>query len=257
MDGLKAYEAKYAAAVSLWKDWNAKINVISRKDTDNIFLHHILHSLAIAEYVRRFGGVASETASLSLGPTTDVVPPLMMPRVAQVSEAMPPNHATRPKEQFTPTILDLGTGGGFPGIPLAVEWPDARFTLCDSIGKKVKVAQAVADGLSLGNVSCVHARAEELEGEWDYVVSRAVAPLGTLYGWVRGKFRRSLICLKGGDVNEEIAELLRRYAKGPHAVKASQVRVWPISDWLQDEYFSEKFVIEVGKTYLCSPLDEK
>lgn len=215
MDGLKAYEAKYAAAVSLWKDWNAKINVISRKDTDNIFTHHILHSLAIAEYVRRFGGVASET------------------------------------------ILDLGTGGGFPGIPLAVEWPDVRFTLCDSIGKKVKVAQAVADGLSLGNVSCVHARAEELEGEWDYVVSRAVAPLDTLYGWVRGKFRRSLICLKGGDVNEEISELLRRYAKGPHAVKASQVRVWPISDWLQDEYFSEKFVIEVGKTYLCSPLDEK
>ncbi len=215
MDGLKAYEAKYAAAVSLWKDWNAKINVISRKDTDNIFMHHILHSLAIAEYVRRFGGMAPET------------------------------------------ILDLGTGGGFPGIPLAVEWPDVRFTLCDSIGKKVKVAQAVADGLSLGNVTCVHARAEELEGEWDYVVSRAVAPLDTLYGWVRGKFRRSLICLKGGDVNEEIAELLRRYAKGPHAVKASQVRVWPISDWLQDEYFSEKFVIEVGKTYLCSPLDEK
>ena len=155
------------------------------------------------------------------------------------------------------TVLDLGCGGGFPGIPLAMEWPDSQFTLCDSIGKKVKVAQAVAEGLGLENVNCVQSRVEELPGTWDLVVSRAVAPLETLYGWVRGKFTGSLICLKGGDVGEEIAQLLKRFGKGENAIKAGQIRTWKISDWLDDEYFAEKFVIEVGKSYLCSPFDEK
>ena len=216
---LAVNEADYARAVELWKEWNAKINVISRKDTDAIFTHHILHSLAISEYFGRFRGSGS------------------------------PPEGSR--------ILDLGTGGGFPGIPLAVQWPGADFLLCDSVGKKVKVAQAVAEGLALPNVECVHSRAEALPGEWDYVVSRAVAPLETLYAWVAGKFRCSLICLKGGDVNEEISRLLRRFAKGPHALVPAQIRVWPISDWLSEDYFAEKFVIEVGKTYLCSPLREK
>lgn len=210
-----APETNYAKAVELWKEWNAKINVISRKDTDAIYAHHILHSLAIAEFFSRFHG-----------------------------------------GDVPGTVLDLGTGGGFPGIPLAMEWPEAKFTLCDSVGRKVTVARAVAEGLGLENVECVQARAEELPGEWDYVVSRAVAPLETLYSWVKGKFRSGLVCLKGGDVNEEISLLLRRFAKGPHALVPAQIRVWPISEWLQDDYFAEKFVIEVGKTYLCSPLRE-
>ena len=205
---------RYAHAVELWQEWNGKINVISRRDTDAIFEHHILHSLAIAEYCRR-NQIAGNR------------------------------------------VLDLGCGGGFPGIPLAMEWPEAQFTLCDSIGKKVLVAQSVAEGLGLKNVQCVKARVEELPGSWDLVVSRAVAPLETLYGWVRGKFTGSLICLKGGDVNEEISQLLKRFGKGPEAVRAEQIRVWRISDWLDDEYFAEKFVIEVGKSYLCSPFDEK
>ena len=211
-----APETNYAKAVELWKEWNAKINVISRKDTDAIYAHHILHSLAIAEFFSRFHG-----------------------------------------GDVPGTVLDLGTGGGFPGIPLAMEWPEAKFTLCDSVGRKVTVARAVAEGLGLENVECVQARAEELPGEWDYVVSRAVAPLETLYSWVKGKFRSGLVCLKGGDVNVEVSLLLRRFAKGPHALVPAQIRVWPISDWLHEDYFAEKFVIEVGKTYLCSPLREK
>ena len=205
----------YARAIELWKEWNGKINVISRRDTDSIFEHHILHSLAIAKYLELY--------------------------------------PTRPVQ----TVLDLGCGGGFPGIPLALEWPEVQFTLCDSIGKKVLVAQSVAEGLGLANVKCVKARVEELPGQWDLVVSRAVAPLDTLYSWVRCKFRGSLICLKGGDVNEEISQLLKRFGKGSDAVKAEQIRAWRISDWLDDEYFAEKFVIEVGKSYLCSPFDEK
>ncbi len=215
IDPLKIDAGRYARAIELWKEWNGKINVISRRDTDSIFEHHILHSLAIAKYLELYPG------------------------------------------QPVQTVLDLGCGGGFPGIPLAMEWPEVQFTLCDSIGKKVLVAQSVAEGLGLANVKCVKARAEELPGQWDLVVSRAVAPLETLYGWVRGKFRGSLICLKGGDVNEEISQLLKRYGKGPEAVKAEQIRAWRISDWLDDEYFAEKFVIEVGKSYLCSPFDEK
>ena len=205
---------RYARAIELWQEWNGKINVISRRDTDAIFEHHILHSLAIAEYCRR-------------------------------------NKISGNR------VLDLGCGGGFPGIPLAMEWPESQFTLCDSIGKKVLVAQSVAEGLGLKNVLCVKARVEELPGSWDLVVSRAVAPLETLYSWVRGKFTGSLICLKGGDVNEEISQLLKRFGKGPEAVRAEQIRAWRISDWLDDEYFAEKFVIEVGKSYLCSPFDEK
>ena len=243
---------KYSEAIALWQEWNAKINVISRRDTDAIFEHHILHSLAIAEYCRRFhqfaGSVPPEgrhtRGAIAGGPSQrdgGVSPKGELPKV----------------EQLPQTVLDLGCGGGFPGIPLAMEWPQVQFTECDSIGKKVKVAQAVADGLGLKNVDCIQARVEELPGTWDYVVSRAVAPLETLYGWVRGKFSESLICLKGGDVNEEISLLLKRWGKGPDAVKAGQIRTWKISEWIDDEYFAEKFVIEVGKSYLCSPFDEK
>lgn len=191
----------YAKAVALWKEWNGKINVISRKDEDNIYEHHILHSLAIAEYVRRFADFADGS-----------------------------------------TVLDLGTGGGFPGIPLAMEFPEVRFTLCDSIGKKVKVAAAVSEGLGLGNVECVNARAESLPGPYDWVVSRAVTSLDNFYPWVRGKYTRGILCLKGGDVNQEISDLCRKSRLDPAAIS-----VWPISEWLSDDYFKEKFVIHIRK----------
>ncbi len=199
---------QYGQMIALYREWNERINVVSRKDIDALYEHHILHSLAIAEYVNRYYPGAFDGA----------------------------------------WILDLGTGGGFPGIPLAAEFPQAHFTLCDSIGKKVRVAQAVADGLGLQNVTCVNARAETLPGPFDWVVSRAVTSLDNFYPWVKGKFRRSILYLKGGDVNAEISELMRKCR-----VPGGNIRVWPVNEWLEDEYFAEKFVIEIGKDYLCPP----
>ena len=199
----------FAEAVALWTEWNSKINVVSRKDIDMLYEHHILHSLAIAEYVSRTYGVEAWKGA---------------------------------------RVLDLGCGGGFPGIPLASVFPGTEFTLCDSIGKKVRVAQAVAEGLGLTNVSCVNARAESLPGPFDWVVSRAVTSLDNFYPWVKGKFRRSILYLKGGDVAAEISELTRKCGVNP-----AFVRCWPVTDWLDDEYFAEKFVIEIGKDYLCPP----
>lgn len=201
---------RFAGAVELWKEWNDKINVVSRKDIDNLFEHHILHSLAICQYLSA-NGFSGTGASLQTG-----------------------NQA----ESF----LDVGCGGGFPGVPLAMVMPEAEFTLCDSIGKKVKVAQAVADGLGLKNVKCVNARAEALPGQFDWVISRAVTSLDNFYPWVKGKFRKGILYLKGGDVNEEIAVMCRKCGVNP-----SKVSVWPIRDWLEDDYFSEKFVIHVRK----------
>lgn len=198
--------------IRLYREWNEKINVVSRKDIDNIYEHHILHSLAIGEYWRHFYG--KDAAIWKSG-----------------------------------TVLDIGTGGGFPGIPLAMEFGEMRFTLCDSIAKKIKVASAVADGLALKNVDCIVSRAELLQGTFDWVLSRAVAPLDTLYSWVKGRFGKSLICLKGGDgVTGEISSLARKYG-----IDMRKVRTWNIREWLDDDYFSEKFVIEIGKDYLCPP----
>lgn len=193
----------FEKAAALWAEWNEKINVVSRKDTGCLYEHHILHSLAIAEYLSRFHGFDGS-------------------RVWKV--------------------LDVGCGGGFPGIPLAMVMPSSSFTLCDSIGKKIKVAAAVAEELGLGNVSCVNARAETLPGGYDWIVSRAVTALDNFYPWVKGKYSRGILCLKGGDVREEIAVLCRKCG-----VNESSVRVWAVSEWLEDEYFAEKFVIEIGK----------
>ena len=201
---------RFAGAVELWKEWNDKINVVSRKDIDNLYEHHILHSLAICQYLS-VNGFSGTGPGLQAG-----------------------NRA----ESF----LDVGCGGGFPGVPLAMVMPEAEFTLCDSIGKKVKVAQAVADGLGLKNVKCVNARAEALPGQFDWVISRAVTSLDNFYPWVKGKFRKGILYLKGGDVNEEIAVMCRKCGVNP-----SKVSVWPIRDWLEDDYFSEKFVIHVRK----------
>ena len=194
---------EYDALVALYREWNARINVISRKDIDNVYEHHVLHSLAIAEYLRRRYGEDVWKGA---------------------------------------TVLDVGTGGGFPGIPLAMEFPDTNFVLCDSIRKKITVAEAVAQGLGLQNVSCVNARAESLGRSFDWVVSRAVTSLETFYPWVRGKFREGILYLKGGDINPEIATMCGRCKVDPAKVSA-----WPIDEWLNDEYFAEKFVIQIRK----------
>lgn len=119
--------------------------------------------------------------------------------------------------------------------------PEARFTLCDSIGKKVRVAQAVADGLGLKNVECVNARVESLPGQWDWIVSRAVTSLENFYPWVKGRFRNSILYLKGGDIETEIAALQKKYH-----VPSENIRTWDINSWLNDEYFAEKYVIELS-----------
>jgi 16S rRNA (guanine527-N7)-methyltransferase len=199
----------------LYREWNSRINVISRKDIDGFYAHHVLHSLAIASYWRR---------------SSTVVP-------------------SQPASPFS--VLDVGTGGGFPGIPLAVMYPQMRFTLCDSVGKKTLVAGEVASALGLQNVSIVNARAESLPDKYDFVVSRAVTTLENFYPWVKDKFRGSIFYLKGGDVNTEISQLMRRFR-----LKKGSVRTWRIDNWLTEEYFQEKFVIQIEKDYLCGPIAE-
>lgn len=164
---------RYQQMFPLYQEWNARINVISRKDIDNLYLHHVLHSLAIAELVRFEPGSC---------------------------------------------VLDVGTGGGFPGIPLAVMFPQTQFLLVDSIGKKIKVVQAVADALALKNVQTQVCRAETLRGSYDFVLSRAVTRLPEFYGWVQRLVSKKqnhalpngILYLKGGDLQEEIKPFGRR-----------------------------------------------
>lgn len=164
---------KFASLPDLYREWNERINVISRKDTEELEERHILHSLALAKVWQPAAGAA---------------------------------------------VMDLGTGGGFPGIPLAIMFPDARFTLVDSIGKKTRVAKEIAAAAGVANVSVVNGRAEAVAGQFDYVVSRAVAPMVALMGWVwkkigkgqAGNLPNGLLCLKGGDLAEELAQTGRR-----------------------------------------------
>ncbi|MBP3203121.1 MAG: 16S rRNA (guanine(527)-N(7))-methyltransferase RsmG [Bacteroidales bacterium] len=197
-------EEKFLALDALYREWNAQINVISRKDIDGLYLHHVLHSLAIARYLLTLEEGVEAFASAS--------------------------------------VLDLGTGGGFPGIPLAILFPRAQFVLCDSVGKKTIVAQAVASALELPNVQVVNARAESLAGPFDFMVSRAVASLTDFYPWVRGKFSRGILYLKGGDVNEEISALMARYR-----LPRGSIHTWPVSAWLPDSYFDGKLVLHIEK----------
>ena len=198
---------KYRQMEQLYKDWNSKINVISRKDLDGIYDHHVLHSLAIAYYLK-------------------------IRKPEDYSSLLSPRNGVR--------ILDLGTGGGFPGIPLAILFPEASFTLCDSIRKKTLVASEVAVSLGLRNVEVVNARAESLPGRFDYVVSRAVASLTDFYPWVKGKYTKGILYLKGGDINEEINDLMSR-----HKMRKGSVSTWPVGSWLLDNYFEGKFVINI------------
>lgn len=184
---------QFAALPALYAEWNAQINVISRKDMDNFVVHHLLHSLAIAKV-----------------------------------------------QPFKPMcdILDVGTGGGFPGIPLAILFPQTNFHLVDSIGKKIKVVQAVADALELANVRAEQTRAEQVRGEYDFVVSRAVTDLRQFVPWVRGRISRSnyhdlrngILYLKGGDLGEELQPF-------------KKAKVYNISDYFDDPFFETKKVV--------------
>ena len=210
-----------------YRDWNAKINVISRKDIDGLYDHHILHSLAIAEYLRT---QRPEIYSLFTAPLTEG------PGGAAESNSQ----AEVP--QAVLKVLDLGTGGGFPGIPLAVIFPNVKFTLCDSVGKKTIVAKEIANMLGLENVEIVNARAESLPGRFDFIVSRAVASLTDFYPWVKGKYTRSILYLKGGDINEEICDLMAR-----ERLRKGSVSTWPVTQWLTDPYFDGKFIIDIRR----------
>ena len=192
----------------LYRDWNSKINVVSRKDIDELYRHHVLHSLGIAAYIRK-----------------------EMPDVYERLRGEGPYSIAAPLK-----VMDLGTGGGFPGIPLAVMFPHAQFTLCDSIGKKIIVATEVAKGLGLKNVKTVNARAESLPETFDYIVSRAVTALDNFMPWVKGKYNEGILYLKGGDLTEEIAK-----AK----LKKDSVHVWPISEWTSDPFFETKQVVYI------------
>lgn len=193
---------QFASLDSLYKEWNSKINVISRKDIDGLYEKHVLHSLAIAAAFQFQAGME---------------------------------------------ILDIGTGGGFPGIPLAIYFPDVKFFLADSIAKKLKVVDAVTEALELKNVTTQHLRVEEIKNrKFDFVVSRAVAPLKDLWRWSRPllnasfqtsnyKLQPGLICLKGGDLTNEIHE------------SGTRPRVMEISDLFNEEYFKMKYLLYIPR----------
>jgi 16S rRNA (guanine527-N7)-methyltransferase len=191
-------QAQFEQLPALYGTLNAEVNVISRKDIEHLMTRHVLHSLAIAKFI-----------------------------------------------QFAPGThnLDIGTGGGFPGIPLAILFPEVRWTLSDSIGKKIRVVQAVVDALELQNVTAIHARAESIPGTFDLAVSRAVAPLSELVKWSfpkiakqdRNAIPNGIICLKGGDLKEELAPF------------RSHVEEYAISTWFSDDFFETKKVIYLPK----------
>ena len=201
---------KFEKMDALYRDWNSKINVVSRKDIDELYRHHVQHSLGIAAYLKA-----------------------EMPDVYERLRGDGPYSIAEPMK-----IMDLGTGGGFPGIPLAVMFPHAQFTLCDSIGKKITVATEVAKGLGLDNVKTVNARAESLPETFDFIVSRAVTALDNFMPWVKGKYSEGILYLKGGDLTEEIAKA--RLRKG-------SIHIWPISRWTSDPFFETKQVIFIEK----------
>ena len=198
----------------LYRDWNSKINVVSRKDIDELYRHHVMHSLFIAAYIRT-----------------------EMPDIYDRLRGEGPYSVAEPLK-----IMDLGTGGGFPGIPLAVIFPHAQFTLCDSIGKKIIVATEVYKGLGLQNVKTVNARAESLPETFDYIVSRAVTSLDNFMPWVKGKYTEGILYLKGGDLAEEIST-----AMANHKMRKGSVHLWPISNCTSDPFFDTKYVIYIEK----------
>jgi 16S rRNA (guanine527-N7)-methyltransferase len=192
---------QFAALYELYKTANEKVNVISRKDIDQLYERHIMHSLAIAKFV-----------------------------------------------QFIPhtKVLDLGTGGGFPGIPLAIMFPEVNFTLCDSISKKIVVAESVAEALELPNTDFVVGRVENLKEQFEFVISRAVAPMDQLYRWTqsyidetsRNSKINGYLLLKGGDLKEETKAIKRMNRK-------LFVDEYPLKDWFDEEFFETKKLIYI------------
>ncbi|MBL3657530.1 16S rRNA (guanine(527)-N(7))-methyltransferase RsmG [Fulvivirga sediminis] len=189
-------KSQYEALYDLYQDWNSQINVISRKDIDELYIRHILHSLGIAKVI-------------SFKPGT--------------------------------TVLDVGTGGGFPGIPLAIMFPETQFTLVDSIGKKIKVVNGVSESIGLQNVEAFHNRAEQLSDNYDFVVSRAVTRLKPFYQWVKNKFKadsfndlkNGILYLKGGDLSEELKEAKKKY------------EIYDLPSYFEEEFFETKKVVYV------------
>lgn len=178
---------------SVYEQWNAKINVISRKDMDLFYLHHVLHSLAIAKMI----------------------------------SFLPENE-----------VLDVGTGGGFPGIPLAILFPETKFTLVDSIGKKIKVVEEVAKSVDIKNVTAINCRVEQIDKKFDFVVSRAVTQMPEFVKWVEGKIKKQsknslengILYLKGGDLTEELSSF-------------KNVRLYNISDFFSEDFFETKKIV--------------
>ncbi|WP_224489601.1 16S rRNA (guanine(527)-N(7))-methyltransferase RsmG [Robertkochia flava] len=187
------------ALEGLYKDWNSRINVVSRKDIDELYIRHVLHSMGIAKV-----------------------------------------------QEFKPgsAVLDVGTGGGFPGIPLAILFPETRFHLVDAIGKKIKVVNAVSEALGLENVTASHERAEKLKGEFDFVVSRAVTRMPDFVKWVKGKIKKDsvhelkngILYLKGGDLSEELAVY-------------KNVTLYELSDYFKEDFFETKKVVHLPLKY--------
>lgn len=170
----------------LYKEWNEKINVISRKDIDNFYVHHVLHSLSIATFF---------------------------------------------EFKKDETILDIGTGGGFPGIPLAIFFPETKFTLTDSIAKKITVVNAVKDVLQLQNITTKIARAESISEKFDYIVTRAVAPMNDLLFWSKNKHAKKIIALKGGDLTEELKPIKKN------------IRIIELKETFNEEFFETKKIV--------------
>ncbi|WP_091867327.1 16S rRNA (guanine(527)-N(7))-methyltransferase RsmG [Pricia antarctica] len=186
-------QTQFLQLEDLYKDWNQKINVVSRKDIDELYLRHVLHSLGIAK-IQQFKSDAS--------------------------------------------VLDVGTGGGFPGVPLAILYPDVHFTLVDSIGKKIKVVDEVVAGLGLENVTTINDRVEVVKGQFDFIVSRAVAAMPTFVHWVKGKIkkesfherRNGILYLKGGDLAEEL--------KGYRTAE-----IFDLTDYFEEDFFETKKLV--------------
>lgn len=191
--------SQFTKLQELYQDWNLKINVVSRKDIDELYLRHVLHSLGIAKVV-----------------------------------------------QFKPgtKVLDVGTGGGFPGIPLAILFPETKFHLVDSIGKKIKVVDEVVAGLGLENVKTTNGRVEELKGTYDFIVSRAVAHMETFVRWNKGKIakkqnhliKNGILYLKGGDLSEE----LKLY---------TSATVYDLTTYFEEDFFETKKVVHLGMKF--------
>jgi 16S rRNA (guanine527-N7)-methyltransferase len=189
-------QEKFARFAELFREWNEKINLVSRKDIEFLEERHILHSLGIAKVIRFSAGTS---------------------------------------------ILDVGTGGGFPGIPLAINFPEVNFTLVDSIGKKITAVRDMTKALGLKNVKSYHSRAEDITGTFDFITGRAVTDLNAFYGWVRKKIKNKdqnglpngVLYLKGGELTEELA------------VFGNQAQVFPLSQYFEEAFFGTKAVVYV------------